>query len=237
MKERIFKFIFGAGVLLSAMVVPGYSSSSAFTFNGSSSGTVGLNSSGFVTCIGTGCSSGTAVTFTTILPGDDPLTATLTENANSGIITLTATGNGTSGNGFNYTNITSGETLATITLLSATTTLANATSINGTHTVDIPFESSDLGSISVASNLLSDLGWSAGVLASFAADPGNSALESTNVAVSGNNSLTSNDITITLTSTPEPMSFVLFGSGLLGVGLLARRRSSQRVRQICRKCA
>lgn len=230
MQKRIVGVLIGVGVLMSAMAVPGYSSSSSFTFNGSTSGTVGMNSNGDVTCIGTGCASGAAVTFTTILPGDDPLTATLTESTNTGVITLTATENGTSGNGFNYTNISSGNVLATITLLTATTSLANATAINGSNTVDIPFESSDLGSISVNTNLLSDLGWTSGAFATFAAAPGNSALESTNIAVSGNNTLTSNDITINLSSVPEPMSFVLFGSGLLALGLLARRRSSQRAR-------
>jgi hypothetical protein len=33
MQERIFKLILGAGVLLSALAIPGYSSNSSFTFH------------------------------------------------------------------------------------------------------------------------------------------------------------------------------------------------------------
>jgi hypothetical protein len=227
MQERIFKLIFGAGVLLSALAIPGYSSNSSFTFTTSSAGTVDLNSSGDVLCIGTGasCPGGSAaVTFSNFISASSGFvgfSATLSENLNSGVITLVSNSNLSSGI-FAANPITSGETLVTIDLLSTNTTLATAIG----SPVDIQWANSDLGSITVASNLLADLGDS-GATASFNSSP-NSALEGSGDAAAGNNTLNSNDITINLTSTPEPMSFVLFGSGLLGVGLLARRRSSQR---------
>jgi hypothetical protein len=231
MQERIFKisrFIFGAGVLLSALAVPGYSSSSSFSFTGSSSGAIGLSGSGSgadVTCLGTGCGAGDhAIIFTILNPGGAALTVALSEATNSGIITLTATENGSG----TYSNITNTENLVTITLLNATTALQNVAS-----TIDIPWQASELGSISVNSALLSDLGWTNGANASFASVATTSLADNNQTANSGINNIgsgASNDITVNLTPIPEPMSFVLFGSGLLGVGWLARKSSSQRAR-------
>jgi hypothetical protein len=229
MQERIFKFIFGAGALLSALAVPGYSSNSAFTFTTSTAGTVDLNSSGDVICVGTGtsCPGGSAAVtfgdFISATSGEVVFNATLSENLNSGVITLVSNSNLSTGI-FASNPITSGETLVTIDLLTATSTLATAIG----SPVDIQWANSDLGSITVASGLLADLGDS-GFAASFNS-PANSALQGPTAAASGDNTLNSNTLTINLTATPEPMSFVLFGSGLLGVGLLARRRSSQRAR-------
>ncbi len=181
MQVQIFKVIFGAGVLLSAFAVPGYSSNSSFTFTTSTAGTVDLNSSGDVLCIGTGtsCPGGSAAVafgnFISASSGNVAFSATLSENLNSGVITLVSNGNYSSGI-FAASPITLNETLVTIDLLTATTTLATAIGSD----VDIQWANSDLGSITVASNLLADLG-DAGYTATFNS-PANSALQGPNAA-------------------------------------------------------
>jgi hypothetical protein len=208
------RMVFAAAVGLIALAVPGYSST-LLSFQDSST-----DSGGSVTLSGSTVASITGALINQLMVGSTDYTITGgTLSTCSGSADTTGCGSSTADtelvlNGsVTIGTHTLNETLATITLTSALTETQGA----GQFVINL----NNISSIVFGSNLLSDLGI---VPSSPTAFTGN-----VNGTVSGS-TLTpnSNSVEAAVTLAPEPSSWLLMGTALLGFAFFARRKAFQR---------
>jgi hypothetical protein len=104
-------------------------------------------------------------------------------------------------------------------------TIAGFNTNVGSTTINLGFGAST--SLTTLSAFLTDLGFTAAN--SFLSTSSGGGLSAANSLGGGPtytyNSNLSETFNVTISATPEPMSFLLLGSGLLGIGLIARKRS------------
>lgn len=133
---------------------------------------------------------------------------------------------GTVGTGAANINLgTGGHALSGI-LESGTTSLLYGTTPGFTTTnnaANVQFAAGT--SLTEVANLIADLGLT-GTNAAYTSSPAGG-ISAAGTASSGTYTMTaySETLDVTIASTPEPVSFFLLGSGLLGIGLIARKRS------------
>jgi hypothetical protein len=230
MKNFLTKATLGAVVALSAFAVPG-SASTVLTFNTSGTGGVINTTGGLSGTLSTSAGGVKALDFSSISVsgavkdnGTWTLSGTPTFQWNSGADTWTLIGTATcsfaaNGCGISGTNdVVSAATLLLIQLSTAPTatfignTVAKVAITNAT-------------SITESTAFLTDLGLTPPSTTTIAAG---AFIEGSGSACStGNCSFTDFSNVLSITLTPEPVSFMMLGSGLLLVGLFARRKAQQ----------
>jgi hypothetical protein len=232
---RLFgKTAIGVSLALCAFVVPGQ----AVTISLSTSGGAGTFGNGAAVTVGTpfNLNSLSGILYTAISVFGDAV------SADNGNFTLTdggaITSNCSNGGGatLQRTNSTTLQLWGAITGSTAMSNLSSGCNLLFTFnnsagwkgTADTSTHANvflnNATSLSESSILLSDLSLFAGTL------PANlvagSTIGGTGTASSGNFTANSEQITFSLTNTPEPFSFFLMGSGLLAVVFFARKKSS-----------
>jgi hypothetical protein len=130
----------------------------------------------------------------------------LSYNASTDVLTLSATGGGTG----IYSNITASTNLLTFDF-SGPLTVSNAT---GNASLVVP----KISNITASANFLTDLGISSSLAA------GGLSINSFGVSGSITGGTFTSQSTVFLVTTPEPMSLLLFGSGLGLVGFIGRKK-------------
>jgi len=248
MNSRILKTALGMAFGLFTMAVPGYSSVFlAFTGSTTRTGTITVNGNSSAETLINGI---TGVPFTTFSVSNDTLNSVANGNWALNATSVAISGNlltftGTIGNCTSSTTggCTAGSAgaLTGINLGTETINLAgypyayNASNPNASFSTNVGTQTSfnltfgAATSLNNVATLLTDLGFNPSAV-SMTFTGGYIDGTGTGLVSGGNYTFgsTSDSISYTLTATPEPITSFLFGSGLMVIGLVARKRSVQR---------
>lgn len=110
----------------------------------------------------------------------------------------------------------------------STTPKYSVTGSAGTQTLNVLYGTLTNLTVTDTNNALTDLGLGENVVATITSGGLTStALDTASGGIENWANMSSETLNLTLTSTPEPVSLLMLGSGLLGIGLIARKRKSK----------